>query len=242
MSRSSSIQTNLTAAPAFAPTQQLYNLLERDLLPDWLIRIGIRRLLVQRLREEDQGDTERQRVRLLEFVRQLKTSPVAIATDAANQQHYEVPARFFQLALGRHLKYSSSLWEAGTTTLDEAEQAMLDLTCQRARIGGGQEVLELGCGWGSLSLYMAEKFPNSRITAVSNSRTQKEFIEARAVERGLKNIQIITADMNRFEAPGLYDRVVSVEMFEHMRNYELLLARIGSWMKKDALLLFISLP
>ena len=236
MSTTTSVQPNLAAVPASALTKSVDNLLECDQLPDWLIRIGIRRLLAERLREEDEGNVERQPARLLEFVRQLKTSPVAIATDAANQQHYEVPARFFQLALGKHLKYSSALWEAGTTTLDEAERAMLDLTCQRARIGGGQDVLELGCGWGSLSLYMAEKFPNSRITAVSNSRTQKEFIEARAAERGLHNIQIITADMNRFEAPGLYDRVVSVEMFEHMRNYELLLARIASWMKQDAFL------
>ncbi len=236
MSTATSLEPNLTAAASCAPTRGLDNLLERDLLPDWLTRIGIRRLLAQRLREEDQGDVERQRARLLEFVRQLKTSPVAIATDAANQQHYEVPARFFELVLGKHLKYSSALWEADVTMLDDAEQAMLDLTCQRARLADGQDVLELGCGWGSLSLYMAEQFPNSRITAVSNSRTQKEFIEARAAQRSLKNIQIITADMNRFEATGLYDRVVSVEMFEHMRNYELLLARIASWMKRDAFL------
>src|SRR5271157_1435337 len=236
MSTTTSLEPNLAFAPASAPTGGLDNLLERDLLPDWLIRIGIRRLLAHRLRDEDQGDTERQRARLLEFITQLKASPVAIATDAANQQHYEVPARFFELALGKHLKYSSALWEDGVTTLDDAEQAMLDLTCQRAQLRDGQQVLELGCGWGSLSLYMAEKFPGSRITAVSNSRTQKKFIDVRAAERGLHNLQIITADMNRFEAPGVYDRVVSVEMFEHMRNYELLLARIASWMKKDAFL------
>ena len=236
MSTITSLEPNVTAAPVSAPTKGLDNLLERDLLPDWLIRIGIRRLLAQRLRDEDQGDVERQGARLLDFVRQLEASEIAVATDAANQQHYEVPARFFQLALGKHLKYSSALWDAGTATLDDAERAMLELTCQRAILGDGQQVLELGCGWGSLSLYMAENFPNSRITAVSNSRTQKQFIDARAAERGLNNLQIITADMNRFEAPGVYDRVVSVEMFEHMRNYDRLLARIASWMKKDALL------
>ncbi len=234
MSTTTSIQPSLAAVPALAPTKGLDNLLERDLLPDWLVRVGIRSLLAQRLREEDGGDTARQRARLLEFVSQLKASPVAIATEAANQQHYEVPARFFELALGKHLKYSSALWEAGVTTLDEAERAMLDLSCQRARIADGQQILELGCGWGSVSLYMAEKFPNSRITAVSNSRTQKQFIDARAAERGLNNVEVITADMNRFEAPRLYDRVISVEMFEHMRNYEILLARIASWMKPDA--------
>jgi cyclopropane-fatty-acyl-phospholipid synthase len=236
MSTTASLEPNLTAAASAAPTRVLDNVVERDMLPDWIIRMGVRRLLAQRLREEDQGDVERQRAHLLEFVSHLKASPIAIATDAANQQHYEVPARFFQLALGKHLKYSSALWQDGVTTLDEAEQAMLDLTCRRACLGDGQQVLELGCGWGSLSLHMAANFPNSRITAVSNSRTQKEFIDARVAERGLKNIHIVTADMNRFEAPGRYDRVVSVEMFEHMRNYELLLARIASWMKKDALL------
>ena len=236
MSTTTSLEPNLTAAPASPSTKGLDDLLERDLLPDWLIRTGIRRLLVQRLREEDEGSAERNRAHLLEFVDQLKASPVAIATDAANQQHYEVPARLFELALGKHLKYSSALWQPGITALDEAERAMLEQTCQRARLYDGQEILELGCGWGSLSLYMAEKFPSSRITAVSNSRTQKEFIDVRASERGLKNIQIITGDMNRFEAPGVYDRVVSVEMFEHMRNFDLLLARIASWMKPDALL------
>ena len=210
--------------------------LERDLLPDWLIRIGIRRLLRQRLREEDAGDVEKQCARLLAFVEQLKASPVAIATEAANQQHYEVPARFFELALGKQLKYSCGLWRPGTKTLDEAEEAMLALTCERARLAQGQQVLELGCGWGSLSLYMAKEFPRSRITAVSNSRTQKDFIDARAKEHGLYNLQVITSDVNRFDAPSTYDRVVSVEMFEHMRNYDLLLSRIASWLKKDGLL------
>jgi cyclopropane-fatty-acyl-phospholipid synthase len=235
MSTTSAIDPKITAA-APEVTSGLDNLLERDLLPDWLIRIGIRRLLRQRLHEEDRGGAERQQAHLLEFVRQLKASPVAIATDAANQQHYEVPSRFYQLALGRHLKYSSALWERSTATLDEAEAAMLALTCQRARLNDGQHVLELGCGWGSLSLYMAEKFRGSQITAVSNSRTQKQFIDECAAERGLTNLRIITADMNRFEAPGAYDRVVSVEMFEHMRNYDLLLARVASWMKPEALL------
>ncbi len=236
MSTTTSLESNLTAAPASPSTRGLDNLLEHDLLPDWLIRAGIRRLLAQRLHKEDEGSAERNRAHLLGFVDRLKASPVAIAANAANQQHYEVPARFFELALGKHLKYSSALWQSGITALDEAERAMLELTCQRARLADGQEILELGCGWGSLSLYMAEKFPRSRITAVSNSCSQKEFIDVLASERGLKNIEIITADMNRFEATGVYDRVVSVEMFEHMRNFDLLLARIASWMKPDAFL------
>ena len=236
MSTTTSLDSNLTAVAAPAPATGLDRLVESDLLPDRLLRLGIRRLLGQRLREEDRGGAEQQHAHLLDFVRQLKASPVAIATDTANAQHYEVPSRFYQLALGKHLKYSSALWEPGTTSLDAAEKAMLELTCLRARLDDGQQVLELGCGWGSLSLFMAAKFPNSRITAVSNSRTQKQLIDARAAERGITNLQIITADMNRFEAPGTYDRVVSVEMFEHMRNYKLLLARVASWMNPEALL------
>ena len=168
------------------------------------------------------------------LINQLKLGPVAIETAAANAQHYEVPARFFELVLGKHLKYSSALWLDGTRTLDQAEEAMLALTTERAGLADGQRVLELGCGWGSLSLYMAERFPHSQIVSVSNSSSQKQFIDAQAAARGLRNLQVITADMNLFEAPGKFDRVVSVEMFEHMRNYELLLTRIASWMQPDA--------
>ncbi len=230
------------------------NLLERDLLPDWLVRVGIRRLLAQRLREEDKGSPELQQAHLMRLIEQLKREPVAIETAAANAQHYEVPARFFELVLGKHLKYSSALWLDGRRTLgpakldqaeldqakvdqaelDQAEEAMLALTSERADLADGQRVLELGCGWGSLSLYMAERFPRSQIVSVSNSSSQKQFIDARAATRGLYNLQVITADMNDFQAPGKFDRVVSVEMFEHMRNYELLLARIALWMQPDA--------
>jgi cyclopropane-fatty-acyl-phospholipid synthase len=213
--------------------------LERDLLPDPIIRIGIRRLLQQRLREEDKGDPQRQQAHLMSLIEQLKASPIAIETTAANAQHYEVPARFFELVLGKHMKYSSALWPEGAGTpdraldqaLDQAEEAMLSLTTERAGLADRQRVLELGCGWGSLSLYMAERFRHSQIVSVSNSSSQKQFIDARAAARGLGNVQVITADMNLFEAPGQFDRVVSVEMFEHMRNYEALLARIASWMQ-----------
>jgi cyclopropane-fatty-acyl-phospholipid synthase len=212
------------------------NLLERDLLPDWLVRVGIRRLLRQRLREEDKGSPELQQAHLMRLINQLKLGPVAIETAAANAQHYEVPARFFQLVLGKHLKYSSALWIDGTRTLDQAEEAMLALTTERAGLADGQQLLELGCGWGSLSLYMAERFPHSHVVSVSNSSSQKQFIDAQAAARGLQNLQVITADMNVFEISGKFDRVVSVEMFEHMRNYELLMARIASWMEADATL------
>jgi cyclopropane-fatty-acyl-phospholipid synthase len=234
MSASASIEQKLNTANLPTGTRLLGNLLERDVLPDWLIRLGIRHLLKQRLCEEDLGDVEQQQAHLLSFIDQLKASPLAIETQAANRQHYEVPSRFFELALGRRLKYSCGLWTGGVTTLDSAEEAMLALTCERARLEDGQNVLELGCGWGSLSLYMAEKFPKSRITAVSNSHSQKGFIDSQAAERGIRNLQIITADMNEFRADELYDRVVSIEMFEHMRNYELLLSRLASWMKPKA--------
>lgn len=204
-----------------------------------MIRPAIRRLLRQRLREEDQGDPALNQQRLMQFVAALKASPIAIETSSANAQHYEVPAPFFQLALGKRLKYSSAYWPSGVTTLDQAEEAMLALTVSRARLdrlAPGQRILELGCGWGSLSLYMAEKFPGCEIVAVSNSSSQKQFIDSQAGARGLRNLQIITADMNHFQAPGTFDRVVSVEMFEHMRNYEVLLSRVASWMKPDALL------
>jgi len=208
-------------------------LLERDLLPDALIRIGIRRLLAARLREEDKGDPEAQQAHLRQFVEQLRQSPVAIETRAANEQHYEVPSEFFLLVLGRHLKYSSCYYAPGVTSLDDAEARMLALTCERARLADGDRILELGCGWGSLTLWMAAQFPNARITAVSNSRTQKAFIDARAAERGLHNVEVITRDANELDFPDgrRFDRVVSVEMFEHMRNYQTLLGRIAGWLR-----------
>ncbi len=234
MSTSASIEQKLNMVNTTAGARLLESLLERDFMPDSLIRLGIQRLLKQRLQEEDFGDVEKQQAHLLSFINQLKASPLAIETHAANRQHYEVPSRFFELALGRRLKYSCGLWNERVTTLDSAEEAMLALTSERAQLADGHNVLELGCGWGSLSLYLAEKFPKSHITAVSNSHSQKEFIDTKAAGRGIRNLRIITADMNEFRAEGFYDRVISIEMFEHMRNYELLLSRIASWMKPDA--------
>ena len=211
-------------------------LLENDIVPDRLIRIGIRRLLRERLREEDAGNPASQQARLLRFVDQLRASPIALETKAANEQHYEVPAAFFVQCLGPRRKYSSAFWPEGVTTLAEAEDAMLDLTCQRACLEDGQDILELGCGWGSLSLYMAARYPHSRITAVSNSRSQKQFIDSESARLGLSNLEIVTADMNSFETDRRFDRVVSVEMFEHMRNYQELMRRIALWSKPGALL------
>lgn len=208
------------------------SLLERNLLPDPLLRFGIRRLLAQRLREENKGSAEAQRAHLQALIDELRRSPIAIETAAANEQHYEVPTRFYQLCLGPRLKYSGALWPTDVTTLAEAEERMLALYAERAQLADGQDILELGCGWGSLSLWMAEKFPQAHITGVSNSRTQKEFIDAEAARRGLKNLRIITCDMNRFDIEaGAFDRCVSIEMFEHMKNYQRLLANIARWLR-----------
>lgn len=207
-----------------------------DLVPDALIRWGIRRLLARRLAGEDQGDELRQQSHLMRFVEDMKLAPIAVHTPAANDQHYEVPTRFYKLILGKHLKYSACYWTHGVKTLDEAEEAAFRLICERARILDGQRVLDLGCGWGSFSLWLCEQFPGSRITAVSNSRTQKEFIEGEIGRRGISNLTVITADMNTFDTAARFDRIVSIEMFEHMRNFEKLLAKIAGWMASGALL------
>ncbi len=224
--------TVITPRPADPAISLPFRLLAKNLLPDSVVRFGIRRLLAERLREEKRTSEEAQQRHLMRFIAQLKASPIAINTREANEQHYELPCEFFELVMGKHLKYSSCYFQPGVTSLDEAEAEMLALTCRRARIADGEDILELGCGWGSLTLWMAERYPNARITAVSNSRTQKQFIEARAASRGLSNIRIITCDMNDLALEHeQFDRVVSVEMFEHMRNYEQLLARVGSWLK-----------
>jgi len=213
------------------------SLLKRNLLPDPVIRFGIRRLLNERLREEAVSSPEEEQRYLREYAQDLSRRPIAEQTIAANEQHYEVPAAFFQRVLGRRMKYSACLFPRGDEPLDEAEEAMLALYAERARIADGQDILELGCGWGSCTLYLAERFPGARITGVSNSHSQRRFIEEKARERGLRNVTIITCDMNDFEAPAnAFDRVISIEMFEHMKNYRLLLARIAAWLKPTGLL------
>ena len=207
--------------------------LENNILPDWLIRIGIRRLLAQRLREEHKGNAAAQQAHLMELIEFLKSSPIAVNTHDANEQHYEVPTEFFRLVMGKHMKYSSGYWKNGVTSIDQSEADMLELTTERAELKDGMSILELGCGWGSLSLYMAAKYPNAKITGVSNSRTQKEYIDNAAEARGLKNLTIITADMNKFTVDGKFDRVVSVEMFEHMRNYEKLLEKVSGFLNEN---------
>ncbi len=214
-------------------TERFIEWMEKGFVPDWLIRIGIRRLLAERVRIESKADPEIHREDFMAWVNKLKQNPVAIHPDAANEQHYELPPEFFQLALGSHRKYSCCYYPAGSESLDEAEAIMLQKTCERAGLEDGMEILELGCGWGSLTLWMAEKYPNSKITAVSNSAPQRQFIEKQCQEKGFQHVKIVTADMNEFQIDSEFDRVVSIEMFEHMRNYEILLNRVASWLKPD---------
>ncbi|MCA9783962.1 MAG: class I SAM-dependent methyltransferase [Candidatus Cloacimonetes bacterium] len=202
-------------------------LAERGWLPDFLVRAGIRRLLAARLTEE--------RARAASgamdaWITELGDGPVALLPEKANEQHYEVPPEFFHAMLGPRLKYSSCIHPQGTESLAEAETLMLELCVQRAGLVDGQRILELGCGWGSLSLFMAQRFPAARITAVSNSAPQRREILQRATALGLSNLDVITADMNNFDTDQRFDRVVSVEMFEHMYNLPLLLRRVRGWL------------
>ena len=206
------------------------DLAERGLLPDALIRWGMRRLNHARLVRE-RGDPEGELAAKQRFVATMDLAPIALHTETVNEQQYGLPPEFFQLILGPQVKYSACYFPAATTNLDQAEAAMLDLTAQRAGLEDGQEVLDLGCGWGSLSLWIARHFPSSRVTAVSNAAPQRAFIEARCREEGLTNVAVITADMNEFQPPERYDRIVSVEMFEYMRNYRRLLQRIAGWLR-----------
>jgi cyclopropane-fatty-acyl-phospholipid synthase len=200
-------------------------IVDSGLVPEPVLRAGIRAVCALRLREQRD-------VRPDELIEQLRASDIAIATDVANVQHYEVPPAFFERVLGPHLKYSACYWPPGITTLGGAEDAMLELYAERAQLVDGQDVLDLGCGWGSLSLWLAARHPKSRITAVSSSQPQRRFIERAAATRGLANLRVITADVRTLELPAeSFDRVVSIEMFEHMRNYAVLLRRIAGWLR-----------
>lgn len=208
-------------------------IIDANVLPDWMIRAVIRRISAARLREQSAGGTQAVSARFHDLVAELRRSPVAVATDAANAQHYEVPAAFFELVLGPQLKYSCAWWPPGVSTLAEAESQMLQLTADRAELRDGQRILELGCGWGSLTLFVAMRFPHTRVVAVSNSSSQRAFILDRARRRGLRNVEVITADVNTFDTAERFDRIVSVEMFEHVRNYPWLFAALDRWLAPE---------
>lgn len=209
-------------------------LIEQGWVPDWIIRRAIRHLCRKRLVSLDAGSRDANESKLQSFVESAKKSPIALVPEKANEQHYEVPAEFYTHVLGHHRKYSCCYWPEGITTLDEAEDAALRETCDHAQLEDGMRTLELGCGWGSLSLWILENYPQCQLTAVSNSHSQRIFIEREAAEKGLSDrLTVITADMNNLTSSEKFDRVVSVEMFEHMRNYKMLLNHIANWLADD---------
>lgn len=211
-------------------TQLSHQLTEAGIVPDRIVRHGIRQLLRSRLRELSKGDVELSTELKQRFILQMQSSSVAEVPDLANEQHYEVDPSFFGACLGPNLKYSCAYWSHDTTSLEQAEQNALRVTAERADLHDGQRILELGCGWGSLTLWMAANLPHSQITAVSNSADQANTIRAIARERGLDNVVVITADMNEFNPDEQFDRIVSVEMFEHMRNWPALYDRLSAWL------------
>eukprot|EP00177_Eucheuma_denticulatum_P004089 GFKZ01007403.1.p1 GENE.GFKZ01007403.1~~GFKZ01007403.1.p1 ORF type:complete len:350 (+),score=53.30 GFKZ01007403.1:193-1242(+) len=216
------------------------SLLERNAAPDWLTRIGIRRLLAERLEGEASNNIEEEMRQKMSMIESLRENTIAVEQEKANEQHYELPTDFFLHTLGDRMKYSSCYYESSEASLNTAEESMLRLYCQRAGLKDGMSVLDLGCGWGSLSLYIAENYPGCKVTGLSNSWTQREFIEGRAREKGFKNVRIVTGDITKIErvegTSGLFDLVFSIEMFEHMKNYGKLLEKVSRWMKKDGLL------
>jgi cyclopropane-fatty-acyl-phospholipid synthase len=209
------------------------DLVERGLVPDPLLRAGVRAVLARNLKAMNDGDCEARRQRHEAFLDMMRSSPVAVATDEANRQHYELPAEFFRTVLGSELKYSACWWPEGVTDLDQAEARTLELTCRRAGIEDGMSVLDMGCGWGSMALWVARHYPNASVTAVSNSFSQRRFIEDRARRLGVTNLEVKTCDMNTFEPERRFDRAVSVEMFEHMRNWPTLFERVAGWLEPD---------
>ena len=208
-------------------------LLDSGLVPDTVVRAGIRTIVRARLREQEAGGVDAQSERFTTLLGTLRKAPIAIAVDAANRQHYEMPAEFFVHTLGPHLKYSAAWWPPGVAGLADAELKMLELTAERAQIEDGHTVLDLGCGWGSLALHLAGRFPRSRIVAVSNSTAQRAFITDRARAEGLRNLSVVTADVNQFGPDQRFDRIVSVEMLEHVRNHGAIFRRIADWLMPD---------
>ena len=213
--------------------KSLIKFAENGTLPDFLIKIGIERLCNERLKWANRIGPEALQEHHQKWVSILKDSPIALVPEKANEQHYELPTDFFKLCLGKNLKYSCGYWNLNTKDLDASEVIMLEKTANRAQISDNMDILELGCGWGSLTCYMAKKYPNSNITAVSNSNDQRLYIENKCENEGIKNVKVITCDMNDFNIDLKFDRVVSVEMFEHMRNYKLLLQKISKFLKDN---------
>ncbi|KAI0930094.1 hypothetical protein AcV5_006891 [Taiwanofungus camphoratus] len=220
-----------------------YKLLNKGYIPDVVLRSAIRLLCWQRLSEIDRGSFEANHAAKMDWVETARARPtIADLTDTANKQHYEVPTDFMLSCLGPHAKYSCCLYPTGNESIEEAEVLMLENYCEKAQLINGLDILDLGCGWGSLTLYLAERYPKSRITGLSNSITQKAYIESVVRSRGLSNVEVITADVNHFDFSGHkhFDRILSIEMFEHMKNYKLLMSKVSGWLRpgSDALFLY----
>lgn len=209
-------------------------LLSRGLIPEPLLRYGIRRKLKSQVQSDPSGQEES--AYLNRIYNSLNRSPIAVHADTANEQHYELPSEFFKIILGPRLKYSCCFFEDTSTTLEEAEVLMLSKTVSRAGVEDGDIVLDLGCGWGSLSLYIAEHYPNCLITAVSNSSSQRKYIQNQAEQYGYSNIDVITGNIANIELEKTFDRIISIEMFEHMRNYKKLLSKLANWLSVDGTL------
>lgn len=213
--------------------------LAKGWIPDFLLRLGVRQRLKNKVKQQKIADIEKRRQHKNEFLEELKQQSIAEKTSAANEQHYELPPEFFEEILGNWLKYSCCYWDENLSPgkaaalLDQAETKMLELTCRRAELENGQNILDLGCGWGSLSFYMAKKFPESQITALSNSSAQIEFINSRTEDKEVDNISTVNADINSYRAESRFDRIVSIEMFEHMRNYEELMDKLSNFLREE---------
>jgi cyclopropane-fatty-acyl-phospholipid synthase len=212
-------------------------IVERNLVPDALIRMGIRQELSGDLQRVRNMTITQQKEKEMEFVDEIKTMPIAIAQASANEQHYEVSDEFYRLVLGSQLKYSCCYFNTPDSTLDEAENAMFELYCSRAELEDGMNLIDLGCGWGSLTFYLAQRYPHSKITSISNSKSQKAFIDSTAQARGLTNITVMTGDISTFDLPydfyNTFDRILSIEMFEHMKNYQLLFEKLARWLRSS---------
>ncbi|XP_073000195.1 (S)-coclaurine N-methyltransferase-like isoform X1 [Typha latifolia] len=226
----------LVQRPYEAAVRMVLAALERNVLPDAVVRRLTRVLLASRLRLGYLPTAELQLSHLLRFKHSLEEMPIAVETDKAKTQHYEVPTSFFKLVLGKKLKYSCCYFKDMSSTLEDAEDAMMEVYCDRAQIKDGQKVLDVGCGWGSLSLHIAKKYRNCSVTGICNSKTQKAFIEEQCRDLELSNVQIIVADISKLQMEASFDRIISIEMFEHMKNYKELLKKLSMWMKQDSLL------
>jgi cyclopropane-fatty-acyl-phospholipid synthase len=202
-------------------------------LPDWILRRVIRSRVKGLVKGFDRLSEQEQAEREAAVVAGFESGPITVNADDANRQHYDLPPEFFEAVLGPRLKYSCCYWPVGVTSLAQAEEAMLELTAERAGLGDGQDILDLGCGWGSLALWAAERYPRSRVVAMSNSNIQRSFIEKLRAQRGLDNLDVVTAEAGSFEPREHFDRVVSVEMFEHVRNHRALLDRVAGWLKPE---------